>query len=381
MIKKNMDVVIYVAELDVRGGTHKQALRLAEYLNKKNHNVSVFTPVFDISKTYPEFNALNVKYCRKILPHGRIARFTFGILDQINLFWKSRGANVINVHDNRALLFTILHGLFSHGKVVWQINDISPAFSVGNAAGIKCNFSHIKRALSRLAATLCYTITVNVSKNKARVKNFLNRESIVIHCGVDLLDQRKDVPVVSGDINIVSTGIVFRYRNYETLIKGIAVAERESGKKILLKIVGETKYDEPYVSELKMLAARENVDVTFLGAVTQEILNKTYLDAHLFSFVNVDQSWGLAVFEAASMGLPVILSNSVGAVELLTGKPGILVVDPLSPEAIGRSILDLTQNDEIYRNKCSAVSLAVQNMTWDKMYSEKIESIFYEFSR
>ena len=105
-------------------------------------------------------------------------------------------------------------------------------------------------------------------------------------------------------------------------------------------------------------------------------MNSYYKNAHAFAFLNVDQSWGLAVFEAASMGLPVILSSSVGAVELLSGKSGIEIVDPTSIDEISAAISTIVNDKNNYLKYCFEVTNAVRDMSWDKMYSENIESIF-----
>ena len=62
------------------------------------------------------------------------------------------------------------------------------------------------------------------------------------------------------------------------------------------------------------------------------------------SFVDIDQSWGLAVFEAASIGIPIVLSKSVGATELLSQVDGIKVVERQSESEIADAFFDLFKN-------------------------------------
>ena len=92
--------------------------------------------------------------------------------------------------------------------------------------------------------------------------------------------------------------------------------------------------------------------------------------------MNVDQSWGLAVFEAAARAKPVILSSSVGAAELLGGKPGILMVDPLSPQDIADAIVSLATDPAQIQTTALQARDTVKDMSWDKLYCAPALALF-----
>lgn len=370
-----MKVAIYVSELNVRGGTHKQVLKLADYLVRQNHVVHIFTPIFCLQRTYPEFSKHAIISIRdeKLMGPRKILSALF---DQFFLFKKSAGYDVVNVHDNKSSLFLLFHYLFSNAKLVWQINDINPSFKVGNSKNYKTKFSAIRRILAKLAARKTNLITVNVSKNADRVRQYFGVNAKVVYCGVELLEPRDIFPDVSKTLRVVSTGILYRYRNYEALIKAAEVFNNRFGKDIAIDIIGDGRYDSEYAEELKRMATRLGVKVAFHGAVDQMTLESIYNKGSLFAFVNIDQSWGLAVFEAASKGLPVILSESVGAVELLGSSPGVSIVDPLSPDDIAQAMWKVTNSNDIYREQCIQARQSVQDMSWDTMYSSVIEQEF-----
>lgn len=381
MTSRILRIAIYIADLDVRGGTHKQVLKLAQYLNSNGHTVAIFTPCYTPDKTYPEFSGLNIVSLRsKSNDHLLVAKLFGRLFDQYRLFMKSRKYDIVNPHDNRTKTFILLHAIYGKAKQVWQINDIDSAFGLTKTYKRSFVYSALLAPLNRfcakLAASVVNKITVNVTKNADRVYKHFNQNASVIYCGVDFLPRRSVLPILTSEINVVSTGVVFRYRNYEALIDAAAITYKVSGKIVRITIVGDTRYDKEYVSELKIKAGNLHVPVFFTGSVSQNELNQYYENAHLFSFINVDQSWGLAVFEAASMGLPVVLSKSVGAIELLDRKPGIFVVEPESPAEISNAILKITNDEETYGAYCSQVSGSVQDMSWDKMYSKNIELIF-----
>ena len=58
-----MKVAIVVNELNIRGGTHKQVLRLCEYLVAQEIEFKLLTKYYDAAKTYPEFE----KFCPRSL--------------------------------------------------------------------------------------------------------------------------------------------------------------------------------------------------------------------------------------------------------------------------------------------------------------------------
>ena len=54
-----MKILVTINELNIRGGTHKQVLRLCEYLSK-NNEVIIYTKIYEKEKTYPEFEKFNI---------------------------------------------------------------------------------------------------------------------------------------------------------------------------------------------------------------------------------------------------------------------------------------------------------------------------------
>ena len=370
-----MKVAIYVSELNVRGGTHKQVLKLADYLTGRNHIVRIFTPVFSLPETYPGFSNHSIISIRKQQLIG-LRKTLSTVFDQFFLFKKSIGYNVINIHDNKSSFFLLLHHFFSKAKIVWQINDLDPSFKVGNSKDYKTKFAAFRQMLAKLAAVKADLITVNVSKNADRVRQHFGVNAKTIYCGVELLQARDVLPDVSKTLRIVTTGILFRYRNYETLIKAVESFKKNFGKDAIIDIIGDVKYDLEYAEELKWMATRLGVNITLHDSVDQITLENIYNKGSLFAFLNIDQSWGLAVFEAASKKLPIILSESVGAVELLGSSAGISIVDPMSPKDIAQVMWNVTKSKDIYKQQCIQARQSVQDMSWDKMYSSIIEQEF-----
>lgn len=92
----------------------------------------------------------------------------------------------------------------------------------------------------------------------------------------------------------------------------------------------------------------------------------------------MDQSWGLAVFEAMSCGLPVIVSKSVGATEILSNNENALFVDPMNVDEIIATIIGLMTNEEQYLQIVDVSRNFHNCYTWDKSYSSRMLNLMLE---
>ncbi len=383
-----MKVAILVNDLCVRGGTHKQVLRLCEYLEKQDIEFGVFTKYYDISKTYPDFKKYKIEYVSYKIPSlggntnivNSVVNLLKSYFDERHLYKKIRKEyDVVNIHDNG--FFNIIRWLKrrKNVKIFWQINDLPSCFRIGANQNTVDNFPFkIMRLLFRKNVKNVDKITVNVTKNKERVKKYLNCDADVLYCGVDK-NQGLELHHFNSkeSFNLLSTGVFFAYRNYETLISVVEKLTKK-GIKIHLDIIGDTKFDEQYYQSICTLVEEKHLGniVTIHGQVDENKYCELYNQADGFAFVNVDQSWGLAVFEAMSCGLPVIVSNSVGAVELLNNEKDCIILDPFDTNAICDEIIRL-MNDSVYYNDLSKnAHNAVEKMTWDNMYCSKLVNLF-----
>ena len=55
-----MKIAVIVNELNIRGGTHKQVLRLCQYLKKNNIDFVLCTKIYENAKTYKEFENFDI---------------------------------------------------------------------------------------------------------------------------------------------------------------------------------------------------------------------------------------------------------------------------------------------------------------------------------
>lgn len=377
-----MKIGILVNEFNIRGGTHKQVHRLADYLLRQGHEVVIYTKYFDAERCYPGVEKFNVYGAtgRKHSPKSRFFRLFVSMSASLRLAWRvAKYAEVVNIHDNGFLAFWLVFKILAPTRrIIWQINDLPVFFNVGASINTPNNFMRpLRRFLTRLMARNVDEITVNVTKNAARVKKYLHAPATVLYCGVDLrnttflFNNRR----TASHINLVSTGVFFPYRNYETILRAQRVLLEQYNISSRLTIIGSIALVPNYADEIALLADQLNVDCRILGDVKEDVLIATYAESNIFLFLNIDQSWGLAVFEAMNLGLPVIVSESVGAVELLRHGFDSEVVNPKDEKAIASAVFNLYRDTNLYESRQRDGYAATLHMTWDKLYSERMEKI------
>jgi glycosyltransferase involved in cell wall biosynthesis len=89
---------------------------------------------------------------------------------------------------------------------------------------------------------------------------------------------------------------------------------------------------------------------TVVGGATEEELAHRYVAADIFALLSRQETWGVVVTEAAASGLPLVLSDRVGAAYdlLRDGENGLLVpADDVA--AAARAIRTLAEDPELRR--------------------------------
>ena len=381
-----MKIAIVVNELDIRGGTHKQVLRLCQYLEKNSIEYCIYTKHFDIEKTYPDFSKLNVKSTGASYDHreGYINKLLYRVYfsrvegkQLANLIPKD--VDIINIHDTGLYWFTKYICRRKGIKIVWQLNDLPYCFRKWESTYVESFHHKLYRAGYRQLVKKINTITVNVSKNRERVNSLLNKDAEVFYCGVDYNSHlfSHNFPK-SKEYHLLSTGVFYERRNYETILY-VLKDMVEEGYNIRLDIIGSTELCLSYYKKIESLIKELRIEnkVEIWGQVDEKTYNFLYNQADIFLFVNINQSWGLAVFEAMSCGLPVIVSESVGAVELLQDGIDSFIVPPKDVRLIKEKIVLLLSDRNMYNKISKQAEMTVKKFTWDSLYCSKMLGLFY----
>jgi UDP-glucose:(heptosyl)LPS alpha-1,3-glucosyltransferase len=212
------------------------------------------------------------------------------------------------------------------------------------------------------------------------------RKVIVIHPGIDLNDYRQEDNVralIRAEYNIKAgeSVIVFASMNFE--IKGLdrillAVAKlKKQNHKFKLIIAGKgnkNKYTN-LAREAQILS-----DVIFTGQVTKEKLLQIYSAGDMYIMLSKFDTFGMVVLEAMAAGLPVIISDKVGAKDVIEeGTNGYIISDTKDDDYIAAKISQML-DENIRRQMGEAARFTARLNTWDhvvdqykNIYSEIID--------
>ena len=127
----------------------------------------------------------------------------------------------------------------------------------------------------------------------------------------------------SNSLKLICVGIVIPRKNFHLIIEALSFLK---DKKIILDIVGPLK-DKVYFSYCQEIIKKNKLmNIRFLGSMPKNKIMDIYKEYDLFCMPSVVEGVSMALIEAASEGLPSLVTKGVGNYqEILESKSGILV--------------------------------------------------------
>jgi glycosyltransferase involved in cell wall biosynthesis len=144
------------------------------------------------------------------------------------------------------------------------------------------------------------------------------------------------------DVLMLSVGRLAPEKGMDTLIRAAGGDER-----LVVGIAGAG----PERANLERLAQEHGVRLELLGDLDEEALAEAYAAADGFALLSLHEPWGVVVNEAAASGLPLLLSDRVGAAHdlLRNGENGILV--PAGDVGAAAAALERLRSDRAFRER------------------------------
>jgi len=398
---------IIVSRLNVVGGTQRQSILLARELIAMGHAVTIYTfkydrgksffdllegiPVVSLSERYPGFE----KKLPKIF--GLFTRPSFFVHYRHKLQSAQKLAHLIDPNTD----FINPHGHFSYRVCyyvkkdianipsVWMLNTMPLlTWSVKRKLNTDPTFriSLVKRMLYRMMDVIenrkfvssLNDIMVLDDRGRDTVRDLMGRDAHVIRSGVDVeLFPYRPRKFPSGrQIKILTVAILSPHRRFEDVIEAIDIVRRQ-GHDITLSVISDWSNAHVYYERLQgLIRVRklENV-IRFLGRVSDEKLISHYRNDDIFIFCNHLHPWGLAVFEAMACGMPVVVSSSSGASEVLTHGENALITLPKDPKDIASAIKTLIDDAALFEKlSCQGRGFVEKEISWPR-YAKEVVSI------
>jgi len=206
----------------------------------------------------------------------------------------------------------------------------------------------------------------------------------VIHPGVSLerfssLDRRncrlhirRRHGLSESDVVVLFVGMNFEIKRLKLVIEGVAelIRERKRGANLKVLVVGKGN-QAPYQALARDLGITDRV---IFAGVTREV-EKYYLASDLFAMPSQFDTFGMAVLEAMAAGLPVIITEKVGAKDLVTdGVQGFVLGEEPAPSDFGGKISSLLIKENRLKMGEMAHKTALQH-SWDRV-ADEMEEIY-----
>ncbi|HXY80250.1 MAG TPA: glycosyltransferase family 4 protein [Gaiellaceae bacterium] len=151
------------------------------------------------------------------------------------------------------------------------------------------------------------------------------------------------------DVAVLTVARLAPEKGIDTLIEAVAAAD---DPRLALVVAGEG----PERDTLSRLAAERGVRASFAGDVPWERIVEVYAACDVFALLSRHEPWGVVVNEAGACGLPLVLSDRVGAAYdlLRNGENGIRV--PAGDVPAAAVALRELADDPSLRERMGAVS-------------------------
>ena len=295
---------------------------------------------------------------------------------------------------NRKFNFDIIHS--SEAESLYQ--DVITAHSCIKAAFKKLSINNIfYDFLRRIKPSTLFGLEVEkliyfkrrykkIIAVSSRIKQELIKyydvpsdDIIVIPNGVNLDEFKPDrlkrqkirdkLNIDENDIILMFSGHEFKRKGLKYVIKALPKTKKDAK----LLVVGKDN-PEPY----ERLALRLGVldRIIFTGFVQD--ISGYYAASDIFVLPSLYEPFGLVITEAMASGLPVVVSESVGAAEILKdGYNGFLIRDPTNPNEIAEILNTLIYDDKIRKQVSRNARKIAEKYSWD-VVTKRIMEVYEE---
>jgi L-malate glycosyltransferase len=124
--------------------------------------------------------------------------------------------------------------------------------------------------------------------------------------------------------------------------------------------------DKGLMESAKQLAKELHIinDILFLGAIPNNELYQFYQTHSVYINTTSYESFGVALVEAASCGIPIV-STAVGEIPLLwSHKKNVLLVDSFESKVFAKHVIDLLQNERDANDISRNANEHIQQFDW-----------------
>lgn len=131
----------------------------------------------------------------------------------------------------------------------------------------------------------------------------------------------------------------------ELLVKSFSIVRDKFKGKVKLEIYGSGPLKEQLINLTIKLKIRE--EVSFYDSIPNECVPEVLNQFDVFVNCSLQESFGVAVVEAMSCEVPVVVTDTPGYREIVTNNKNGIVLKTRNPEEMANSLVYLLENTEI----------------------------------
>ena len=385
--KKFMKVLIVQPHMSIYGGgAETVVIKLAKNLYQKKINTKILALSLDerFKTDNPEliFIVPEKKYAHKLRSTGIWSALgLFGeIMGIAKLIIRStKEADIINVHNfpvTWAVFLVKIFGFLRNKKVIWMCNELPDLWNNQNPSFLLKIILKVGIFFDRMIVNSCIDeIVVADHINLRRMKNRYGRNARVISYGIEynVFSHGNKMPVenkynLQENFVLIQVGILSPQKNQMESVKSVLNLREEMAN---LKLILAGTNDNEYGNQVRKFVKDNNLEnnVIFSGHVDKNMVGNLYAAAKVALFPVKSQGGWLSPFEALSAGKIIIVSETMGASELI------------KKEELGMSTDDFAGALKKVYNKYDywqgradrGKQWVVQNLTWEKFSDSMLE--------
>jgi len=348
--------VLYISNNEnVFGGAPKS---IYDIISNLDHNK--VTPYFastyngDLAKNIINLGVpfLQLPSFSKQKPH----RFILEINTLIQFIEKNK-INIIHNNQSKDTLYSLLPAKLTNTPLITHHRDQT--------------FYRLDKILSRL-------VTANIAISSWQNKQYFDNKAILIHNGIPMGMIPKEIPLKSkNNYRIGLVGRIAPMKGQDTFIKAASIVHKYN-QEIEFKIIGDdsgTHYPD-FLNNVKKMVCDFSLEksVQFVGYVKN--LEEIYSSLDISVIPSRCEPFGKTIIESMAYALPVIGTNTGGALDIITKQTGLIV--PVDDEkALAEAIIYLQRDPNLcFRMGAAGHERVKQNFTIERTIS-KLVDLYY----
>jgi glycosyltransferase involved in cell wall biosynthesis len=201
-------------------------------------------------------------------------------------------------------------------------------------------------------------------------KMFPSKSIRIIGSGVDL---KRDIRHVQNDcFDSIFVGPIHPQKRPLDIVKAFSLIKNEI-KHVKLHFIGEIMSNE-LKKEMEKVAVDNNLKIIFHGTISDEKLYDLYDIADIAIFVPGLQPWGIFPLETILGGIPTIISDECGIIDVLPRDFPIVKTGHINE--LASKILEIEDNYQEHKNKVIKVKKIISDeYSWES-YAKRMFDVY-----